>query len=116
MVPVDLVEATGAQVRLVRGEPTSPGSSAPRRRRARWALAEAPSTGPALCTDGRNYSLAIGPTASVAPGLCLGSPVQTVLYDRVPLGEVEVCRGDHVHATNGSIGSVQASSSTLTTT
>jgi sporulation protein YlmC with PRC-barrel domain len=27
--------------------------------------------------------------------------------DRVPVGEVEVRRGDHVHATDGSIGRVQ---------
>jgi sporulation protein YlmC with PRC-barrel domain len=32
---------------------------------------------------------------------------QAVTYDRVPVGEVEVRRGDHVHATDGSIGHVQ---------
>jgi uncharacterized protein YrrD len=32
---------------------------------------------------------------------------QTVTYDMVPLGEVEVRRGDHVHATDGNIGKVQ---------
>jgi sporulation protein YlmC with PRC-barrel domain len=32
---------------------------------------------------------------------------QTVTYDDVPLGEVEVRRGDHVHATDGDIGQVQ---------
>jgi len=30
-----------------------------------------------------------------------------VTYDAVPLGEVEIRRGDHVHATDGSIGRVQ---------
>ena len=31
----------------------------------------------------------------------------TVTYDAVPLDEVEVRRGDHVHATDGHIGKVQ---------
>ena len=31
----------------------------------------------------------------------------TVTYDAVPLGEVEVRRGEHVHATDGHIGKVQ---------
>ena len=32
---------------------------------------------------------------------------QAFAYDRVPLGEVEVRRGEHVHATDGPIGQVQ---------
>jgi sporulation protein YlmC with PRC-barrel domain len=32
---------------------------------------------------------------------------QTVTYDTVPLDEVEVCRGEHVHAADGHIGKVQ---------
>ena len=32
---------------------------------------------------------------------------QTVTYDTIPLGEVEVRRGDRVHATDGDIGRVQ---------
>jgi sporulation protein YlmC with PRC-barrel domain len=35
-----------------------------------------------------------------------GAP-QPVTYDSVPLGEVEVRRGEHVHATDGEIGRVQ---------
>jgi hypothetical protein len=37
----------------------------------------------------------------------LGTGMSSVSYDRVPLGEVEVRRGDHVHATDGDIGRVQ---------
>ena len=36
-----------------------------------------------------------------------GSPAQTVTYDSVPPGEVEIRRGDHVQATDGHIGRVQ---------
>ncbi len=32
---------------------------------------------------------------------------QTVTYDSVPLGEVQVHRGEHVHATDGEIGQVE---------
>lgn len=31
----------------------------------------------------------------------------TIMQNRVPVGEVEVRRGEHVHATNGAIGRVQ---------
>jgi sporulation protein YlmC with PRC-barrel domain len=40
-------------------------------------------------------------------GLAGGSPPQTVTYDSVPPGEVDVRRGDHVQATDGHIGRVQ---------
>jgi sporulation protein YlmC with PRC-barrel domain len=41
------------------------------------------------------------------PGDLLAGVSQTVTYDTVPLGEVEVRRGLHVHATDGGIGQVQ---------
>jgi sporulation protein YlmC with PRC-barrel domain len=34
-------------------------------------------------------------------------PRRTVTYDSVPLGEVQVRRGEHVHATDGDIGRVE---------
>jgi sporulation protein YlmC with PRC-barrel domain len=36
-----------------------------------------------------------------------GSIPQTIIYDTLPLGEVAVRRGEHVHATDGLIGRVQ---------
>ena len=45
------------------------------------------------------YSMGMGGGGNYVP--------QTVTYDTVPLDEVEVCRGDHVHATDGHIGKVQ---------
>jgi sporulation protein YlmC with PRC-barrel domain len=42
-----------------------------------------------------------------AGGLGVGNATQTVTYDTVPLGEVSVQRGEHVHATDGEIGKVQ---------
>jgi sporulation protein YlmC with PRC-barrel domain len=40
-------------------------------------------------------------------GLSLGNAPQAITYDTVPLGEVAVRRGEHVHATDGDIGQVQ---------
>ena len=50
-----------------------------------------------------------GPTTAWGPpwALGMGNLPQTVTYDSVPLGEVEVRRGEHVHATDGAIGRVQ---------
>jgi hypothetical protein len=40
-------------------------------------------------------------------GLGMGNVAQPIIYDKVPLGEVAVRRGEHVHATDGDIGRVQ---------
>ena len=37
----------------------------------------------------------------------MGNVTQPVTYESVPLGEVTVRRGEHVHATDGDIGQVQ---------
>jgi hypothetical protein len=49
--------------------------------------------------------LGLGGPAMTAGGIA-GMP-QAVTYDKVPLGEVEVQRGEHVQATDGSIGRVR---------
>ena len=44
----------------------------------------------------------------IGGGMSMDMPgPQVVTNDRVPIGEVEVRRGDHVHATDGAIGRVQ---------
>jgi sporulation protein YlmC with PRC-barrel domain len=47
--------------------------------------------------------LGLGSTMGVGGGI----PAQTVTRDTVPPGEVDVRRGEHVHATDGDIGRVQ---------
>jgi sporulation protein YlmC with PRC-barrel domain len=42
----------------------------------------------------------------IGAGMGMPGP-QVVTNDRVPMGEVEIRRGDHVHATDGAIGRVQ---------
>jgi sporulation protein YlmC with PRC-barrel domain len=51
------------------------------------------------------YSMGMG--MGMGGGMAGNYGPQTVTYDTVPLDEVEVCRGDHVHATDGHIGKVQ---------
>jgi hypothetical protein len=46
-----------------------------------------------------------GLTSSAGPGR--GHHMRKFSYDSVPVGEVEVRRGEHVHATDGEIGSVE---------
>jgi sporulation protein YlmC with PRC-barrel domain len=51
--------------------------------------------------------LGMGGVGMGSMGLADGSPSQTLTYDSVPPGEVDVRRGDHVQATDGHIGRVQ---------
>ena len=54
------------------------------------------------------YGLGIGTMGvSMAAYGNRGGGLQTTTSDRVPKGEVEVRRGEHVHATDGAIGRVQ---------
>jgi sporulation protein YlmC with PRC-barrel domain len=107
LVPIDLVEAASPEVRLHctlaafrqldPAEETQfvPGSTG-------YAA-----YGPEQVITWPYYGL--NPVAGVPGGVDLGvagfSP--TVTYDRVPLGEVEVRRGDPVEATDGRIGHIQ---------
>ena len=58
------------------------------------------------------YGLRMGAGTSMGGGAVMG-PARTdsgplrVTHDRVPLGEVQVHRGEHVHTTDGTIGHVQ---------
>jgi sporulation protein YlmC with PRC-barrel domain len=104
LVPLDLVEVADGQVRL------------------RCTLAEFEKLDPAEETQfvpgTRGYEAygpeqvlsqpyaTLGGGASV-PGGTVGGVSETVTFDTVPLGEVEVRRGEQVHATDGTIGEVE---------
>lgn len=110
LVPLDLVDATAAGIRL------------------RCTVAEFEKLGPAEETqfipggtgsvdyaEGEvlswpYYGLGMG-AGLVAPAGGLGVDMadigQTVIYDKIPLGEVSVSRDQPVHATDGNIGRVQ---------
>ena len=107
LVPVDLVEATSPEVVLrctleafdqlnpaeeMQFVPGSAGYAA---------------YGPEQVIAWPYYGL--NPEAGLPGGVDLAAAgfSPTVTYDRVPLGEVEVRRGDRVEATDGSIGHIQ---------
>jgi sporulation protein YlmC with PRC-barrel domain len=102
LVPLALVDATAGEVRL------------------RCTIAEFERLDPAEETQfvpGSPGYAAYGPDEVVSwPYYGLAAPdidpalvgtSQTVTYDTIPLGEVEVRRGEPVHATDGGIGHVQ---------
>ena len=98
LVPVDLVDATTGEIRL------------------RCTLAEFEKLDPAEQTrflpgtpGYQGYDpkqMLIMPYYSIGMAHAYCDPM-TVTYDAVPLDEVEVRRGEHVHATDGHIGKVQ---------
>jgi sporulation protein YlmC with PRC-barrel domain len=112
LVPLDLVDATAGEIRL-------------RCTRAEFEkLAPAQETQFIPSTSGYGgygylpdqvgywpyYGLGGGVGVAglgIGGGIGAGAPAQMVTSDTVPLGEVEVSRGDPVHATDGDIGRVQ---------
>jgi sporulation protein YlmC with PRC-barrel domain len=56
-----------------------------------------------------HLGLGIGGPGGVGAGghIGVGSGPRVMMFDRVPEGEVQVCRGDRVHTTDGAIGRVQ---------
>ncbi len=106
LVPLDLVDATAGEIRL------------------RCTLAEFEELDPAEETEflpgtpgypgydpEQMLSLPYYSAPYYSPGMGVGGGAayvpETVTYDTVPLDEVEVRRGEHVHATDGHIGKVQ---------
>jgi sporulation protein YlmC with PRC-barrel domain len=105
LVPLDLVDVTTGEIRLSCTTAAFEG------------LDSAEET---QFVPGSNGYADYGPDQVISwPYYGLGSPVmggtelemagipQTVTYDKIPVGEVAVRRGDPVHATDGNIGRVQ---------
>jgi sporulation protein YlmC with PRC-barrel domain len=98
LVPVDLVDATTGEIRLgctlAEFEKLDPAEAT----RFLPGTSQYSGYGPEQVLVMPYYSMAIADAYS--------RPM-TVTYDAVPLEEVEVRRGEHVHATDGPIGRVQ---------
>lgn len=105
LVPVDLVDSAGQEIRLrcssaefdalEHAEETQflPGAS------GQWGY------GQGQIMSWPYYGLGMG---GIGGGMGLGNMnAGPQVIDRVPVGEVEVRRGEHVHATDGEIGRVQ---------
>lgn len=114
LVPIDLVDSTGKEIRLrcstaefkalEDAEETQfvPGAG------EQWGYGK----GETLAWP--YYGLGMGGmgTGGLGSGVSRGvrnmdAPPEAITRDRVPVGEVEVRRGEHVHAKDGAIGRVQ---------
>jgi len=108
LVPVDLVASAGKEIRLrcataefdelEQAEETQflPGVSGP------WGYGEG------QIVSWPYYGLGMGGMGMGGMGLGnMNAGPQVIIRDRVPVGDVQVRRGEHVHATDGDIGQVQ---------
>jgi sporulation protein YlmC with PRC-barrel domain len=107
LVPIELVDSAGTEIRLgcvmaefealENAEETRflPGAS------GEWGYGQ----GQMLSLP--YYGLGMGGMGMGGMGMGMDAGPQSVTYDRVPVGEIEIRRGEHVHATDGPIGQVQ---------
>jgi sporulation protein YlmC with PRC-barrel domain len=114
LVPLDLIDATAGQIRL-RCTTAEFGELDPAEEtRFIPGTGSYAGYGPGQVSYWPYYGLGAGGLGIGGVGMGMGgmglvggSPPQTVTYDSVPPGEVDVRRGDHVQATDGHIGQVQ---------
>jgi sporulation protein YlmC with PRC-barrel domain len=107
LVPIELVDSAGTEIRLrcvmaefealENAEETRflPGAN------GEWGYGQ----GQMLSLP--YYGLGMGGMGMGGMGMGMDAGPQSVTYDRVPMGEIEIRRGEHVHATDGPIGQVQ---------
>jgi len=114
LVPLDIIDgaAGGIQLRCTRAEFEELGSAEETQFIPATSGYEGYGYGPGQVGNWPYYGLGggmgvggLGMGGGVGVGG--GTPARTVTRDTVPLGEVDVRRGEHVHATDGDIGRVQ---------
>jgi hypothetical protein len=104
LVPVALVESSGAEIRLGATLSEFEGLEAAEETEL------LPSVDPAAWGYGAGQVMALPYFGlGMGPGMGMGIPAgpAVVFHDRVPVGEVEVRRGAHVAAADGDIGAVR---------
>jgi hypothetical protein len=99
LVPVDLVESAAGEVRL--RCTTSQFAALEDAEEARFLPGAIGNWGYA------REQMLMQPLFGLGIGIGMDAGPQPVIYGRVPAGEVEVERGEHVHAKDGPIGQVQ---------
>jgi hypothetical protein len=113
LVPIELVDSTGTEIRLRctlaefevldDAEETQflPGA------RGEWGYGQGEMLSQPYYGLGMGLGLGMGATGVGLGAIGIDAAPHAVVFDRVPVGEVEVRRGDQVHATDGAIGRVQ---------
>jgi sporulation protein YlmC with PRC-barrel domain len=114
LVPLDLVDDATGEIRLrctkAEFEKLDPAEETQFRPGSGWPGYEGYGSeqgGAALFWPHYGLDLGDGTGLSSSAGPGRGNTMRAVTYDSVPLGEVEVRRGDHVRATDGEIGRAQ---------
>jgi sporulation protein YlmC with PRC-barrel domain len=106
LVPVELVESAGTEIRLRCALSEFEALEQAEETRFLAGAGGAWGYGQGQILSMPYYGLGAGMGMGMGMGGMVAGP-QAVTYDRVPVGEVEVRRGEHVHATDGPIGQVQ---------
>jgi len=113
LVPIELVDSTGKEIRLrctvsqfealAEAEETHflPGAA------GEWGYGQGQMLTQPYFGLGMGAGLGQGATGIGLGTIGMAAGPHAVIYDRVPAGEVQVRRGDRVHATDGPIGRVR---------
>ena len=107
LVPIDLVDSTGEQIRLRCNAAEFDALEDAEETRFLPEAGEQMGYGADQALALPYYGLGGGMGGMGMGGMDMANAAQVVVDDRVPVGEVEVRRGEHVHATDGDIGRVQ---------
>ena len=107
MVPVDLVDATAKEIRLQCSAAEFDALEDAEETHFLPEAGEQFGDGAGQSVTWPYYGLGGGMGGMGMGGMGMENVPQVMVDDRVPAGEVEVRRGEHVHATDGNIGRVQ---------
>jgi hypothetical protein len=109
LVPIELVEETGEQIRLGCSEAEFDALESAVETQFLSGPDDLSDYGPGEALIWPYYGLAgMGGIGGEVTGIGVRETPQPVTYDRVPLGETDIRRGDRVHARDGNVGRVQA--------
>ncbi len=107
LVPVDLVEATAEEIRLRCSRAEFDALENAEETHFLPEAGEQMGYGAGQAVAWPYYGLGGAMGGIGMGGMGMANTPQVMIDDRVPAGEVEVRRGEHVHATDGNIGRVQ---------
>jgi len=120
LVPLDLIDATGGQIRLHCTLAEFGKLDPAEKTRFIPGTISYAGYGPGQVSYWPHYTMGglgtggmgmggtgMGGTGTGGRGMAGQNPSQTITWDSIPAGEVEIRRGDHVQATDGHIGQVQ---------
>jgi hypothetical protein len=107
LVPIDLVDATAEEIRLRCRAAEFDVLEEAEERHFLPEAGEEMGYGAGQALAWPYYGLGGGMGGMGMGGMGMANTPQVIIDDRVPAGEVEVRRGEHVHAADGNIGRVQ---------